>query len=257
MHAHDLPPNPIRDAGFPTVEQVRRGIVLNCIAHSFWLPTHESVFEIGWDDDTYFEDLLQGEHWAVSFPKHGAVAVFYSSESSRNPFPDGSPPYDQSWFFRGMPRHLDPARDRALSQMHDFHFQSRNPGGAVITSAMWADGERFTAVEPWENADDHSLWALHPHLLPPAEALREWWQGMGLPDSLERAAWSLYERRLAATAPVIPVEPWEWRAFVEAADGDPEKAAAAESLLTPVGITLEPYTGAPRNTRGAEPDGGA
>jgi hypothetical protein len=252
MRAHDLPPDPVRDAGFPTVEQLRRGVVLSCIAHSFWLPAQEPVvFEMYWDGDSYFEDNIQGEHWAVTFPGVGAVAAFYSNESSRNPFPEGSPPYDQSWYFRGMSRHLGPARDRALSQMHDFDFRCPSPAGAVITAAMWAAGERFTAVEPWQEVYDHSLWVLHPYLLPPEEALREWWQGMGFPDSLKRAAWSLYERRLAATAPVIPVEPWEWRAFVEAAGGDPEKAAAAEGLLAPVGITLESYTGAPTVERAA------
>ncbi len=245
MRTRDLPPDPVRDAGFPAVEQLRRGVVLNCIASSFWLAAHEPVFMMEWDGDTYFEDDIQGEHWAVSFPKGGAVAVFYSSESSRNPFPEGRPPYHQSWYFRGMPRRLEPARDRALSQMHDFDFRCWNPAGAVITAAMWADGGRFTAAESWEDVYDHSLGVLHTHLLPPEEALREWWQGMGFLDSLKWAAWSLYERRLAATAPVIPVEPQEWQAFVEVAGGDPGKAASAEGLLAPVGITLEPYTGEP------------
>jgi hypothetical protein len=106
---------------------------------------------------------------------------------------------------------------------------------------MWANGERFTAVEPWVGVYDNSGWVLQEHLLPPEEALREWWQGMGFPDSLKWAAWSLYERRLASTAPVIPAELREWQAFVEAAAGDPVKAAAAEGLLAPVGITVEPY----------------
>ena len=94
---------------------MRRGVVLNCIAHSFWLPSHEPVFQMDWEGDTYFEDNIQGEHLAVSFPEGGAVAVFYSTESPRNPFPEGSPPYDQSWFFRGMPGRLEPARDRAVA----------------------------------------------------------------------------------------------------------------------------------------------
>ena len=128
--------------------------------------------------------------------------------------------------------------------MHGLDFRRRNPAGAVITAAMWADGERFTAGEPWAGVYDHSGWALRTHLLPPDVALREWWEGMGLPDALRRAAWSLYERRLAAAAPLIPAEPREWQAFVEAANGDPTKAVAAEYLLAPVGITLGPYTGA-------------
>jgi hypothetical protein len=242
MYVQSPSDDPIRDAGFPTVEQLRRGIILNCIAHSFWLPNHDTVFHMDWEGDTYFEDNIQGEHWAVSFDGSGAVAVFYSSESSRNPFPSGSPPYDQSWYFWGMPSRLEPAKARALAQMHDIDYRCSNPAGAIITAAMWAHGTRFTAAEPWRDAYHHSLWVLQPFLLPPEEALREWWEGMGFPDSLRPAAWSLYQRRLASTAPVIPVEPHEWQALVELAGGDPVKAANAEGLLAGVGITLQPFT---------------
>src|SRR5262249_25401844 len=188
----------------------------------------------------------QGEYWAVAFTEGGAVAVFYSSESARNPFPEGSPPYDQSRYFKGMPRRLNPAKERALSLMIDLDFQTGNPSRAAITAAMWADGERFTAAEPWADVYDHSLWACHTHLLPPEVALREWWRGTGLPGSGDRATWSLYERRLASTDAVIAVEPWEWQAFVEAAGQvpDPAKLAAAEYLLASVGIALQPHSSA-------------
>jgi hypothetical protein len=235
----------VRDAGFPTVEQLRHGIVLCCIAHSFWLAVHKPVFQMFCDDDTYFEDEIQGEYWAVAFTEGGAVAVFYSSESSRNPFPEGSPPYDQSQYFKGMPRRLDPAKERALSLMIDLDWQTGNPSKAAITAAMWAAGERFTAAEPWTAVYDHSLWACYTHLLPPEVALREWWSGMDLPGSGERATWSIYERRLASTDAVIAVEPWEWQSFVEAAGQEPEpaKLAAAQELLASVGIALQPYPG--------------
>jgi hypothetical protein len=236
----------VRDAGFPTVERLRRGIVLCCITHSFWLAVHEPVFHMFWDGDTYFEDEIQCEYWAVTFTEGGAVAVFYSSESDRNPFPDGSPPYDQSRYFKGMPRRLSPAKERALSLMIDVDFQTGNPSKAAITAAMWADGERFTAAEPWSDVYDHSLWACHTHLPPTEVALREWWQGMDLTGPGDRAAWSLYERRLASTDAVIAVEPWEWQAFVEAAGKEPDrgKLAAAEYLLASVGIALQPDSGA-------------
>jgi hypothetical protein len=236
----------VREAGFPTVELLRHGIVLCCITSSFWLAVHEPVFSIFWDENTYFEDEIQGEYWAVAFTEGGAVAVFYSSESDRNPFPEGSPPYDQSLYFKGMPGRLNPAKERALSLMIDLDFQTGNPSKAAITAAMWADGERFTAAEPWADVYDHSLWSCCKHLLPPEVALREWWSGMSLPGSGERAAWSLYERRLASTDVVIAVEPWEWQAFVEAAGQvpDPAKLAAAEYLLASVGIALRPQGGA-------------
>jgi hypothetical protein len=235
----------VRDAGFPTVEQLRRGIVLCCITHSFWLAVNEPVFYMFWHDGTYFEDEIQGEYWSVAFTEGGAVAVFYSSESPRNPFPDGSPPYDQSRYFKGMPSRLKQAKERAMSLMIDLNWQTGNPSKAAITAAMWAEGDRFTAAEPWADVYYHSLRACHTHLLPPEVALREWWRGMDLPGSGERAAWSLYERRLASTDVVIAVEPWEWHSFMEAAEQEPEpaKLAAAQELLASVGIALQPYPG--------------
>ncbi len=123
--------------------------------------------------------------------------------------------------------------------MTDLEFETGNPSGAVITAAMWADGEWFTAAEPWEDVYDHS-WACHEHLLPPEIALENWWRGMELPGSGDRAVWSLFERRLASTEPVIVVEPWEWKSFVEAAGKEPEttKLAAAQELLASLGIAL-------------------
>jgi hypothetical protein len=133
--------------------------------------------------------------------------------------------------------------------MHDLDVRMGNPDGAAITAAMWADGERFTAAEPWADVFDNSGWACVTHLLPPEVALRKWWSGMWLPGSGERAAWSLYERRLASTDAVIAVEPWEWQAFVEAAEQvpDPARLANAACLLAGVGIALHPY---PRDANG-------
>jgi hypothetical protein len=240
MPATNLLIDGFSDAGFPAVEQLRRGIVLSCITHSFWLAVYDPVFIMFWDGDTYFEDQIQGENWAVAFTGSGAVAVFYSSESARNPFREGSPPYDQSQYFKGMPPRLNCAKERALSLMIDLDWNTGNPSKAAITTAMWADSDRFKAAEPWADVNDHSLWACQTHLLPPEVALREWWQGMNLPGSGERAAWSLYERRLASTDDVVTVEPWELQSFVEAAGQEPEpaKLAAAQELLGSVGIAL-------------------
>ena len=217
MRTRDLPPDPVRDAGFPAVEQLSRGVVLNCIASSFWLAAHEPVFMMEWDGDTYFEDDIQGEHWAVSFPKGGAVAVFYSSESSRNPFPEGRPPYHQSWYFRGMPRRLEPARIAPCRRCTTSTFVAgTQPGqsslrqcGRMAGGSPQPSRGRTCTTTAW---GCYTLTSYRQR-----KAMREWWQGMGFLDSLKWAAWSLYERRLAATAPVIPVEPQEWQAFVEVA----------------------------------------
>lgn len=239
---HIVPPGleNVRDMGFPTIQQLQRGIILGCIAKSFWLAVHDPVFYAFWDRDTYFEDEMQGEYWAACFPNSGgAVAVFYSSESSRNPFPEGGRPYDQSVYFNGMPEHLVPAKERALASMLDSDFEAGGPN-AVITAAMWADRDRFTAIEPWDEVFYHSLWACSRHVLPPDVALREWWEGMALPGSGMETVRVLYERRIASTESVITVTPWEWQAFVEAAGKQPEapKLDAARQLLGSVGIAL-------------------
>lgn len=228
----------VREAGFPTVEQLRRGVVLNCIAHAFWAVAHKSTFQMDWDHGTYFEDTGEGEHWAVTFLEGEAVAVFFSSESTRNPFPEDSPPYDQSWFFRGMPQRLERVRDLALSHMHDFNFRCRNPAGAVITAAMWSDGEQFTAVEPWEDVYHHSCWACRTHLLSPEEALRWWLQGIDFSEMVMSAAWSLYQRRVTSTAPVVLAEQSEWQVFIDLAGDDPDRTGYAEGILADVGIVL-------------------
>ncbi|QDU96243.1 hypothetical protein [Lignipirellula cremea] len=231
--------------GFPTVQQLRRGILLGCIAQSFWLVKEEPVFELFWADDIYLDDQMGGERWAVAFSEAGAVAVFYSSESSRNPYPEGRPPYDQSWYFEGMPNRLEPAKRRALSYMLDLEFRLGG-SNAVVTSAMWADTEAFTAVESWPEVFYHSCWACHQQLLPPEVALAEWWEGMELPESGIGAARSLYERRLASMDPEIFVEPREWQRYLEVIEStpDPRKIAAARELLAGVGIVL------PENTNG-------
>ncbi len=239
MSTGDPPFENILAQGFPTVERLRRGIVLGCIAHSFWLAVNERVFEQFWEGDTYMDDQMQGERWAVSFPDGGAVAVFYSSESSRNPYPEDSPPYDQSYYFRGMPEHLLPAKERALSWMLDLDFQAGGPN-AVVTAAMWADGERFTAIEPWPDVFNHSLWECAYQLMPPEIALTHWWEGMGLPGNGIVSAHSLYERRIASTEAIITVEPRELQGFLEAAGNapNPYRFAAARELLAGVGIAL-------------------
>ncbi|WP_232069613.1 hypothetical protein [Gemmata massiliana] len=125
--------------------------------------------------------------------------------------------------------------------------------GAVVTAAMWADGERFTANEPWADVYDHSLWVLRTYVLPPEDALCEWWAGMGFSDAIRWAPWSLFERQVASTAPTIPIEPREWDALVEVAGG-PARASRAEFMLADVGISLEPYVSSPETERGPVSD---
>jgi len=238
MSPFDPPYKYIREMGFPTVTRLRQGITLGCIAHSFWLVAHEPVSEQFWDGATYLDDQEQGERWAVSFCETGAVAVFYSTETPRNPFPERSPPYDQSRYFKGMPEHLVPAKKRALRYMIDLDWNLGGPN-AVVTSAMWADGAQFTAIEPWDDVFDHSGWACWVQLLPPEIALKELWDGMDLPGDGASAIKTLYERRIASPEPMIVMEPWEWETYREAAGGqfDSKRLAETTSLLTQLGIS--------------------
>lgn len=197
------------------VTRLRQGILMGCIAEAVHLAMpniHESIVafvgsdtmgtEDDWrehifEDNTYVEDLSQGERWTVAFGDQGAVAVFYSNESDRNPHPPDSPPYDQDVYFEGMPDHLQSLKERALGWMLDFDFVVGGPN-ALITSAMWADGEQFTAAEPWQDVYHHSLWACAHQLLPPAAALEEWRSYFDFADQPLALVWSLYERQMAS-----------------------------------------------------------
>jgi len=221
--------------GFPTVEQFRGGIVLGCIAHALYLAANEdSDATHGWDGDTYYDDNMQGETWAAAFTPQGAVAVFYSNESERNPFPADSLPYDQARYFRGMPKALRAAKERALSCMLNLYW---NQGGLkVVTAAMWADGEQFTANEPWESVFRNALWACYRQLLPVEVALIEWQMNCDLDDEAVAVVRALYLRRVASTEPAIPVEPSEMSAFRRR--GTEAGLEAAQAALADIGITL-------------------
>ncbi len=231
--------------GFPTVKQLRDGILLGCIADALWLAANQGSFDgKQWEGDTYLDDNQQGEQWAVAFTPAGTVAVFYSSESERNPFPEGSPPYDQANYFRGMPDSLREAKERALSWMTNLEWEMGGPN-AAITAAMWADGERFAANEPWKDILYNSLWACYRQLLPLAVALIAWQVNFGLNDEEAAVLRSSYQRRLTSTESVIDVEPWERsvflrgrEAFAPAARRDDPGLSAAKVALARVGIAL-------------------
>lgn len=231
----------IRAAGFPTVNRLRNGITLNCIASAFWLAANEPVFHMFWNGDTYFEDQLQGEQWSATFTPSGTVVLFFSSESTRKPFLTGRKPYDLDRYFVGMPEALVPARDRALNLMMNMGSSIGEPPQAVITAAMWSDAKRFTAVESWDDVLRHSLCECCTHLLPPRNALFEWWQGMSFPVSGRRAAWSIYRRRQVSAEELIYVEPWEWEEIVKASGKVPkgDRLASAKHLLESVGVSID------------------
>jgi hypothetical protein len=222
--------------GFPTVKKLRRGILLGCIADALWLAANQGSYAgQHWDGDTYKADNQQGEIWAVAFKPEGAVAVFYSSESERNPFPPGSPPYDQSHYFRAMPDKLQKAKEAALSWMNNLEWVMGGPN-AVVTAVMWADGEKFTANEPWKSVFYNSLWACHRQLLPLNVALIEWRDQFSLHDEYVAVLRSLYQRRIASTEAIIPVKTREREVFIR--HRDTSGLLAAQAALANVGIDL-------------------
>jgi hypothetical protein len=221
--------------GFPTVRQLRHGILLGCIADALYSVAHNvSYAGRSWDGDTYQDDNEQGELWAAAFTPAGAVAVFYSSESERNPFPRGSPPYDQSLYFRGMPASLETAKERALSWMMNLDWTAGGP--KVITSAMWADAEQFEATEPWEVVFRNSLWACHKQLLPLTVAIIEWRNEFDLNDEEAAVLRSLYERRVASNEATVSVTARDREVLTR--NRDSAGTLAARDALAHVGIAL-------------------
>lgn len=65
--------------GFPTMAQLRRGIMLGNIAYAFLVGGSDSgISDFSWHGDTYVEDIMQGELLAVAFGDKAAVSTFYS-----------------------------------------------------------------------------------------------------------------------------------------------------------------------------------
>ena len=219
--------------GFPTVTQLRQGILLGCIAEAVHCAADGGVREHVWDGDAYAQDIYQGERWAVAFTDTGAVTVFYSSESERNPHAPGSPPYNQAAYFRGMPAHLMAAKNRALGYMLEENPVAGGEGG-VVTTAMWTDAERFTSCDSWPEVLEHSGYDCMNQLLPVNVALAEWRWYFDLDDEQLAVVCSLCERKLAAPDTTINVEPWEQSAMRLSRDFH----TAAREAFAAVGIVL-------------------
>jgi hypothetical protein len=190
-----------------------------------------------WDGNTYIDDNEQGERWAVSFGLEGAVAVFYSQDSERNPYLSNKPPYDQSGFFREMPDKLISIKESALSWMFDLEWKVSGP--AAITAAMWADSEQFTSNEPWDVVFRHSGWACYQQLLPLDVAIAEWQNEYQLAEEDMAVVHSIYTRRISATDLPISLLPLEEMAFKR--QGINKHFADVQNALAVVGISLLSY----------------
>jgi hypothetical protein len=96
----------------------------------------------------------------LSGPQHEPVVVvgcFFDKSSERNPFHwPVNTPYDLRQFLAGMPDHL---RADLLPRVLEY-FESRYNGvpRILITAALWCNGARLDAAEPWSavlaNSDD-------------------------------------------------------------------------------------------------------
>ena len=230
--------------GFPTVKQLHDGILLGCLGYALWQAiTRGQGAGCDWDADTYIDDNEQGERWSVTFRPEGAVAVFYSSESKRNPFPKESPPYELERFFQGMPAALQTAKERALSYMINLDWEMGGPN-AAITSAMWASGEQFTANESWDTVFHESAWACYQQLLPLAVALVEWRKHFSLNDDEVAVLLSLYQSRLSSKEPMVRALPKDRDAILRRCEGSlpaswwgvPTLTAAREAIPASDGI---------------------
>jgi hypothetical protein len=225
--------------GFPTVKQLREGILLRCIANALWIASGGESVGYVWEDDTYFDDDEQGDEWAVSFVPAGAVAVFFGHESERSPHPAGRPPYDQERYFRGMPDTLSAARERALAWMVNLEMTGRGGPNAVITSAMWADGERFTAGEPWDAVFRESGWACYRQLLPLEAALVEWQRNWELDDEQVELLRSLYETRLSSAESVVAARSADQEAVSRLCESAGSDVAPVREIFKRSGIALD------------------
>ena len=242
-HCHEMLRDLPSGQEFPTVEDLRRGVVTSGIARALWLAANSGGFagEANWDGITYTEDNGSGDRWSVTFADEGSVAVFFWHESERSPY-SSDLRYDPAIYLAGMPDALvEVTRQRTLPTMFDERLELGTPNG-VVTAAMWGrTSGRFTAAEPWPFVFEHGAHLAVTELLLPDVAAGDWTDYYEFTTEQRAVLISLAQRATSHEDRVITVSPEELEVFLTAGNaatpGDPGVAACREWLAS-FGISL-------------------
>ena len=250
-----VPESPI----FPTVEELRLGILLETLVQAIYLLPqdysydswvwHRHVLEISDTGDTV---------GCISFADGLIFGAFYRFDSERSPFARADPAsYRAEPYFATAPAAVravalrdvlpstnfatwlgDDARLRdAIEHETVDQLLAASPEllGPVITAAFWSAGDTLTAAEPWPEVYRHGANLLRLALAPLDPALAEWENGMQLAPQQVALARHLYERRRAHASPVMGLEDDEYARLI--AQGSAQLDRVRQNLAA-VGIAL-------------------
>lgn len=180
---------------YPSVSQLRKGVILASIAHAIWIAQHPNLaYEQSWDGDNYSVNDSQGCRGTVTFRADDVVGVFRDENSSRSPFRSKAD-YDLDIYFKGMPPELHKlAQDEALQYVLDDYHGETVP---LITAAFWSRDGRLTAAEPWDDVVKHGAHILRIQLLDTPDAVTELRESYEMSSAQVDLVQSLFERKIA------------------------------------------------------------
>lgn len=238
---------------FPTVERLRRGVLLRTLINIVCTtPGHAPSDAFKWDGPILLLYDYSNTQGCVAFTPAYVVAAFFYTKSERSPFgEDTFPPYDAEQYFVGAPQSaLAVARQAVLPRLESWSGDPALIDQAfedatieldmtkfvpVITAAFWSEGETLMAVEPWSAVYFHGAHILWQALSDPDPVLDYFADQELVPRERLALARRLYERRLATTEPVLVLTAEEYAELL--APGAPQ-LAPLQIQLAAVGIAL-------------------
>jgi len=182
---------------FPTVTQLRNGVILNTIAHAVWL-VGANLHEHWWVGDNYSCSDGQSTIGEISFVGAEVVAAFADAHSPRMKralhVESGAFEWDWTWLTAGMPAALL----RAANQP-GFALERRSHDELGTTTAVfWSVNGRVAAAEPWPRVYDHGAHILRRALLEPDALWPELADDYGFGDDSVEVIRAIFARKQAS-----------------------------------------------------------
>src|SRR4051794_32241836 len=203
---------------FPTVRQLRRGIIFGTLLRVVMTPPGEAPSDTyHWEGQSLRLVDYSELRGCIAFTPDQIVGAFFNAESERSPFgEDVIPPYDAEEFFAAAAAEvLAIARRDVLPHLVDWlgdppvaHAAYMNGTtdqlddslfAPVITAAFWSEGNRLTAGEPWSDVYLHGAAILRQELSDPEVILAEILRDGEMSDEQANLIMRLYDRRLECT----------------------------------------------------------
>jgi hypothetical protein len=215
---------------FPTIAQLRHGIILGSLLRVVSTPPGESPSDTyTWNGEVLEFMNYGGMRGCIAFTQDHIVGAFFWNESDRNFIGDPPPPgYDAMDYFAMAPpevqaiarqhflthiffesymgeyANFSAAFDQGTEAVGQFYEEHEQEFAPVITAAFWSEGERLTAGEPWPAIYYHGAHLLRDEFSEAEAVLSKMVKEQEFPPEHAELTLRLYQRRLATnTLPMM------------------------------------------------------